>query len=173
MYDNIQGEEWLPINSIPQYSQFKGIFCSNTGKVWSINKYKAIGGYLLKVHINNVGYPVVGLKDKSTGKSKFIKVHRLVCHLFNNPNNCDVSELTVNHLDGDKTNNHYSNLEFCTQRENVQHFWNSELSIAARNKISIGNKGRIPSDEAREKMSISAKNRWNKQPHKSPTINVR
>lgn len=50
--------------------------------------------------------------------SKVCGVHRLVCECFKeNPNNLP----QVNHKDGDKTNNHHSNLEWSTQASNMQH----------------------------------------------------
>jgi hypothetical protein len=33
----------------------------------------------------------------------------------------------VNHMDGDKLNNHFSNLEWCSYSENNQHAWDNGL----------------------------------------------
>ena len=35
--------------------------------------------------------------------------------------NIENSEFEINHIDGNKQNNHYSNLEWCTSAENKQH----------------------------------------------------
>jgi len=64
------------------------------------------------------GYNRVSLYDKNISKPKNINVHRLVAEYFiPNPEN----KTQVNHIDGDRGNNHYTNLEWATQSENMKH----------------------------------------------------
>ena len=52
------------------------------------------------------------------GKVTRIHVHKLVALYFiPNPNNFK----SINHKDGDKFNNHVTNLEWCTNRHNFEH----------------------------------------------------
>lgn len=37
--------------------------------------------------------------------------------------------MQINHLDGNKLNNHFSNFEVCTPQENSQHSWDMGLSV--------------------------------------------
>lgn len=65
------------------------------------------------------GYLFVGLADHRISKGrrkKYHHVHRLVAQAFI-PNPDDKSD--VDHIDGVKTNNHVSNLRWCTRKENV------------------------------------------------------
>lgn len=51
-------------------------------------------------------------------------MHRLVCWKYRlNPENKE----TVNHIDGDKSNNHSWNLEWATRSEQTQHAWDLGL----------------------------------------------
>lgn len=72
---------------------------------------------------NNGKYYQVGLYINK--KCKIMYVHRLVAILYiKNPH----KKLTVNHKDGNRANNCVDNLEWCTQRENIQHAYDNGLS---------------------------------------------
>lgn len=80
---------------------------------WIISKTT---GHPLAVHADKKGYCRVTLKHGDGGKTHL--VHRLVAKKFvPNPNNYP----QVNHLDGNKSNNHYQNLEWCTCQQNNDH----------------------------------------------------
>lgn len=74
--------------------------------------------YEIKPYYDHSGYQRVALNI--TGKHKNYYVHRLVAKYYLKSWNKD---LTVNHIDGDKTNNHYYNLEMVTRSENVKHYY--------------------------------------------------
>lgn len=74
--------------------------------------YSTICNRFLKQFINTQGYYVVRIQRKD----RF--VHRLVATAFHpNPKKLPY----VNHKDGNKLNNHYKNLEWCTASYNVSH----------------------------------------------------
>lgn len=63
--------------------------------------------------INAQGYPSVCLCKNGT--KKFKTIHRLVAlHFISNPN----SKKEVDHIDRNRTNNHISNLRWCSSMEN-------------------------------------------------------
>ena len=65
---------------------------------------------------NQYGYKSVSLREG--GAQKTFLVHRLVCAAFL-PR--DERRPNVNHKDGNKANNHIENLEWVTQKENIDH----------------------------------------------------
>jgi hypothetical protein len=112
---------------------YEGLYdVTDDGKVWSYrtNKY-------LKSDLNNTGYSLIGLyKD---GKRKRCLLHRLVAQAY-----CDNtdSKLEVNHVDGDKTNNCASNLQWTTAAENSQHAWDNGLRTATKaHREAVGKTG--------------------------------
>lgn len=96
-------EEWRSVEGFED--RYK---VSNTGLVFSI-----VSNRLLTPKIDKYGYKVVSLCRN--GKSKHIAVHRLVATAFiPNPYNLP----TVNHKDENKLNNHVSNLEWLSIKDN-------------------------------------------------------
>ena len=93
---------------------------SNFGNVRTKNRLGSRGGivvgHTLKQHCNSNGY--MRVKMSICGKSKDYLVHRLVASLF--LEQVDGKDF-VNHIDGDKRNNHVANLEWCTKSENELH----------------------------------------------------
>lgn len=66
----------------------------------------------LQPRINPNGYLIVTLNSKQ------VSLHRLVApHFLPNP----YGYSQVNHKDGNKQNNHFSNLEWCSAEQNTQH----------------------------------------------------
>jgi hypothetical protein len=69
-----------------------------------------------RAFLNRDGYPQVRIGP--AGAQRTVCVHRLVALTFiSNPRGVRF----VNHIDGDKTNNRVSNLEWVTRKENAQH----------------------------------------------------
>jgi hypothetical protein len=72
------------------------------------------------------------------GKRKNHLVHRLVAKYFvDNPHNKE----QVNHIDGDKLNNSYENLEWVTPKENMKHAFESGLYKKFNNQTYKGKFG--------------------------------
>lgn len=126
-------EIWKPINGFDgQYE------VSNIGRVRSLDRYvfcksktkpNMFTGCIIKQKKDKYGYIVVGLKKNQ--KSYIKKVHRLVAFAFiKNPNNLP----TVNHIDGNKENNIFENLEWVSFCENSRH---RTKNMLAKPKLSL------------------------------------
>lgn len=87
-------------------------FITEDGDVISVKRGKKI---LLKKRVNSRGYYYVNLCKN--GKYKSICIHRLVgIYFVENNNGFNV----LNHIDGNKLNNRYDNLEWCDQVHNMK-----------------------------------------------------
>lgn len=111
-------EKW---KDLPNY---EGIYTvSNTGIIKSLDHYvkchqgKRIQfGRIRKPQLSVKGYHQITIVKNGVKLSTGI--HRLVAIAFiPNPNNYE----QVNHKDGNKLNNHVSNLEWCSNRQNADH----------------------------------------------------
>ena len=118
-------EEWKSIEG------YDGAYeVSNYGKIRSLDRYisgpfdskRFIKGVEIKSCLTGSGY--LGFNLVKDGKSKTSKVHRVVANAFiENEHN----KPEVNHKDGNKHNNHVSNLEWVTKGENQSHAYKSGL----------------------------------------------
>lgn len=114
----IENIEW---RKIPGY---EGLYeVSNDGRVrsWKNGSWGRAGKPKeLSQNITETGYPMLSLcRD---GVPRKVTVHRLVTEAFiSNPEN----KPCINHLDGDRANNHVNNLEWCTYAENNQHAYDT------------------------------------------------
>ena len=97
--------------------RFENYGVSKDGNVKNLKTGKTI-----KKVVNKRGYEVVGLCMNKV-KATFL-VHRLVAKAFiDNPED----KPQVNHMDGNKSNNHRDNLEWCSHKENINHAFKSNL----------------------------------------------
>lgn len=101
--------------------EFEGLYqISNLGRVKSVARMKKhysklvyVPELIRKPGYDKDGYCIVPLNKN--GKKYMRKIHRLVAQLFiPNPLNKPV----VDHIDGDRTNNIYTNLRWATVKEN-------------------------------------------------------
>ena len=88
---------------------------SENGNIMSYLAYKVLTPYKNKQN----GYLQIRL-----GRGKMFYVHRLVAeaYIIN-----DKKLKCINHIDGNKLNNHYTNLEWCTHKENSIHALKNNL----------------------------------------------
>lgn len=152
-------EVWKDINGYDDLYQV-----SNLGRVKSLNnKCKE---KILKNRKKKKGYEAVVLYKKCDKKEMLI--HRLVAEAFiSNPNNYPI----VNHKDENPSNNHVSNLEWCTkiynntygtaiERAKISRSW-YKITDETKKKLSEANKGKVFSEEHKRKISKSKKEKNN------------
>ena len=130
--ENESTERWLPIEG------FESTYhVSNRGRVKSFQN----GERMLSPWPVAKGYLMVELRDN--GKRSGRTVHRLVAEAFlERPSESH----EVNHLDGDKTNNHLSNLEWVTTQENRDHAVATGLHTCGEETCTA----KLTADEVRE-----------------------
>lgn len=109
---------WFPLYTIDESGYITNI---KTGKI-------------IKSFISKTWYVQVTLCywDVWHRKTKTMLVHRLVMLTY-----VWYSPLTINHIDGNKLNNHLSNLEYCSLSDNIQHSFSTWLNETKKPK-SVG-----------------------------------
>ena len=123
---------------------YEGLYqVSNLGNIRSLTRkvkckndtFRIVNGkMLIPIQMKN-GYLFVNLWKNNIVKRKL--VHRLVATAFI-PNPANKQE--VNHIDANKTNNNYFNLEWNTRPENTFHSYKMNLREEQRKNVAMTNK---------------------------------
>jgi hypothetical protein len=104
----------------------------------------------MRQYINDNGYCIVGFYDQTKRNPKHFRVHRLVAEAFiPNPE----KKRTVNHIDGNKSNNLLENLEWATHGENLRHAREHGLIVTTEKQRAAARKN------IRKNMLLSNNNR--------------
>lgn len=120
--DILPGEEFRPVVG------FEGYLVSNFGRIYSQRRKHTNGGFRVS-QTNLKGYKHVGFTKN--GRAVTVTIHRMVAMAFlNNPDNLP----SINHKDGDKSNNFASNIEWCTHLENLTHAFDNGLRVPVKNE---------------------------------------
>jgi hypothetical protein len=104
---NTTSTNWKILEEFPNY------IITEDGRIWSL----ARGRFMQPYTDPKTGYRGTHVLN-ATGKSLPRRIHTLVATAFLGPRPKDKN---VNHIDGIKTNNNISNLEYVTQKENSIH----------------------------------------------------
>ena len=108
-----------------EYKKYKDAhLVYNDGRVYSL-----ISNKLLKFDYSNSGYARLKLNGKN------VRVHRLVMELFKGK-----SDLTVDHINGNKHDNRLCNLQYVTAEENARLYRERDrlaMLIDNKNKLLI------------------------------------
>ncbi|MDE2217238.1 MAG: NUMOD4 motif-containing HNH endonuclease, partial [Planctomycetota bacterium] len=128
---NFENENWVPAKG------FEWLYLvSDYGRVKSLRTLVEIAPWqlepkLLSQYVHSDGYiKYTFIKDS---KKYYMLAHRLVAENYlTNTENYPV----VNHKDGNKTNCHVSNLEWCSQADNIHHAYLTGLKEGTKGELN-------------------------------------
>jgi len=145
------------MSRVKQLVGYPGYYVTSDGRILSskyiMNQFGKTSKFKrrwLKQRKQNSGYAIVDIVG-TTGKKYTKTIHRLVAEYFV----AGDTTIDVNHIDGDKLNNLYSNLEWITKSANSKHAW--DIGIQCKSKAQARGKilGAKPQTEA-SKVKLSS-----------------
>lgn len=136
------------MKAIPGYPRY--LACER-GYLYSSNYKNSGQTKRLKPAKDACGY-LRTMLQRADGSYRTVKVHRVIALAFHGKS----SGLQVNHIDGDKTNNRPSNLEYATHSENIQHAFDTGLIRPKRG--SLNGMSKITEEEVRAIRQHAASN---------------
>lgn len=135
-------EEWKDIKGFENYYQVSnyGRVCSKTRVIPFVqrNQYgtfpttKTVKGRMLTPKRAGMDYMSVCLYGEDK-KENYRYIHRLVAEHFIG----DIVGFEINHIDGNKKNNFYLNLEITTRQENQDHAYDTGLNRVYRKSVKV------------------------------------
>ena len=148
--ENNNIEIWRPIKGDPyfemsNFNRMRNKACCwihKTFEIWRMLEYKDVlknkyaistygrimnidNGHILAQCPSEKGYLMVLLRANTPRGCKTIKIHRIVASTFCEGQNEICCE--VNHIDGNKNNNHAYNLEWVSHLDNIRHAYKHDL----------------------------------------------
>jgi len=117
------------------HPHLRGVVCHTNGmiEITHLKPHRGQVSTLTEGHIVK-GYRKVCHRQQSGDPQKLHSVHRLIAETFiPNPDN----KPEVNHIDGDKLNNHVNNLECVTSSENSPHRVHTLGHTPSRHKCRV------------------------------------
>lgn len=110
--NNFEETTKLNVTIVPGFSRY-GV--TRDGKVWDFETEQ-----LCPLYINKLGYVTMTAWADGANRSITVGVHRLMGLALLDIDE-DVTNMVINHKDGNKANNNIDNLEFCTKGYNNLH----------------------------------------------------
>ncbi len=96
---------------------------SSDGEIYTPSWKGGKSGRIMKPALDSNGYMRTMLVDNE-GKNRTIKVHRIIAQTFiENPHQLK----EVNHINGQKSDNRVSNLEWVSHQQNIRHSFDNGL----------------------------------------------
>jgi len=119
-----EDKQWKPICGYENYYEISetGIVRSLERKVPILKWTRTVKSKIIQPRINNRGYAEVRLSKNGIATTKFVHILSALAFVPNPENKPE-----VNHLDGNKLNNHYTNFEWTTHSENILHAYRTGL----------------------------------------------
>jgi len=109
-------ESWIKDDVIVEIENSKGYFIHENGFVVEAGTPKVMSTFA-----HEEGYRRLSLPSKKHGKRTNFTIHLLVAQGFLEEQAYSVGGKTINHIDGDKLNNNYTNLEWISMGGNIRH----------------------------------------------------
>lgn len=128
--------ELLPGETVADVVGYEGLYkVTSYGGIWKTDSY---GNAIRRLRIYRTGSSYVRTGLTKNNKRDFDYIHRIVAKAFvPNPHNLPI----VNHIDGDKYNCRFDNLEWCSHYDNHQHACDTGLhpkfKLSAEDKYQI------------------------------------